>query len=196
MAYHHGDLKTACLAALPLAIEAFGLEKLSLREIARRAGVSHGAPAHHFGDKRGLLTAFAVDGSERLTEAVLKRVGEVEESDHVRRLVAVGVGYLEFAIEHKNHLRVMFRPELLDMLDPALREARARAGASLDEVLLAAQADQRLAEKNYPMVRTAAFALAHWYACLALDVFDSMTEQQLLRQALEAFMHFSTRMLD
>ena len=64
--YHHGDLRRALLAAVDEIVQELGVEGLSLRECARRAGVSHGAPAHHFGDKRGMLTEYATDGFEKL----------------------------------------------------------------------------------------------------------------------------------
>ena len=66
--YHHGDLRRALLDATEALLLESGLETFSLRECARRAGVSHGAPAHHFGDVRGLLTAFATVGFERLVQ--------------------------------------------------------------------------------------------------------------------------------
>ena len=69
--YHHGDLRAALLIAARSIVEEQGAEAFTLREAARRAGVSHGAPAHHFGDKTGLLTALAA-------QVVLERVEQVE----------------------------------------------------------------------------------------------------------------------
>ena len=63
--YHHGDLRAAVIAAAVEEVEAVGAARLSMREIARRAGVSHAAPAHHFGDKRGIFTAIAIDAAKR-----------------------------------------------------------------------------------------------------------------------------------
>ncbi len=68
-AYHHGDLRRALLAAALEAIEESGPAALSLRDLARRAGVSHAAPAHHFGDKAGLLTALAAEGFDLLADS-------------------------------------------------------------------------------------------------------------------------------
>src|SRR6186713_342124 len=72
--YHHGDLPRALLEAAVEAIAEVGPAAVSLRDLARRAGVSHAAPAHHFGDKAGLLTALAIEGFELLT-AELTRAG-------------------------------------------------------------------------------------------------------------------------
>lgn len=193
--YHHGDLRRTLLDALPALIVDRGLEKLSLRELARRAGVTHGAPAHHFGDKQGLLTAFAIEGSQYLETLVLEALAAVPEADHVQRLTAVGLGYLEFALRYREHFRVTFRPELLDMHNAELLSARGRAGATLDLVLRAAQGGGVLAAKDYAQVRMASWSLAHGYASLAVEVMGAATAEALRRQAARTFLHFSRRML-
>jgi AcrR family transcriptional regulator len=71
--YHHGDLRRAILDAAVESISAHGSTALSLREVSRRAGVSHAAPIHHFGDKAGVLTALAAEGYELLAEAPRQR---------------------------------------------------------------------------------------------------------------------------
>ncbi|MEE3919669.1 TetR/AcrR family transcriptional regulator [Micromonospora sp. BRA006-A] len=73
--YHHGDLRRVLLSTAAEAIAESGPAALSLRELARRAGVSHAAPAHHFGDKAGLLTAFATQGFDLLADA-LRQAGD------------------------------------------------------------------------------------------------------------------------
>ncbi|WP_420883975.1 TetR/AcrR family transcriptional regulator [Micromonospora sp. CPCC 205547] len=121
-AYHHGDLRRALLDAAVEAIEESGPAALSLRDLARRAGVSHAAPAHHFGDKAGLLTALAVEGYDRLA-ATLVAAGD--------DLLEVGVAYVRFAVDHRAHFEVMFRPDLYRRDDPEVAAARGRAGAAL-----------------------------------------------------------------
>jgi AcrR family transcriptional regulator len=120
--YHHGDLRRAILAAAIEAVERDGVDALSLRALARDAGVSHAAPAHHFGDRSGLLTALAVEGFELLADELsgaFERTGSFLE---------VGVAYVRFAVDHPGHFAVMYRPELLRDDDPALSAARRRAG--------------------------------------------------------------------
>src|SRR5437660_3352898 len=78
-AYHHGNLRRAVLDGALAAIAEHGVAALSLREVARRAGVSHAAPAHHFGDKKGVLTAIAVEGLEGLTAATSAAGGDLLE---------------------------------------------------------------------------------------------------------------------
>lgn len=121
-AYHHGDLRRVLLRAAVTALDEVGPAALSLRDLARRAGVSHAAPAHHFGDKAGLLTALAVEGFDLLAEALRAAGGD---------LLDAGVAYVRFAVDHRAHFEVMFRPELYRPDDAAVVAARARAGAEL-----------------------------------------------------------------
>lgn len=120
--YHHGDLRRALLAAAAEAIAESGPAALSLRDLARRAGVSHAAPAHHFGDKAGLLTALAVEGFDLLAEALRRPAGDLLET---------GVAYVRFAVDHRAHFEVMFAPGLYRADDPQVAAARTRAGAAL-----------------------------------------------------------------
>jgi AcrR family transcriptional regulator len=123
--YHHGDLPQALLEAALQAIAEVGPAALSLRDLARRTGVSHAAPAHHFGDKAGLLTAVATDGFRRLA-ATLRVTYEASGS-----FLEVGVAYVRFAVTHRAHFEVMFRPELYHTDDPELIRAREQARALL-----------------------------------------------------------------
>ncbi|SDI42368.1 DNA-binding transcriptional regulator, AcrR family [Sinosporangium album] len=120
--YHHGNLRRAIMDAALAAIDESGPTGWSLRELARRAEVSHAAPAYHFGDKSGLLTAVAAEGYELFADA-LERA-----SDHA---LEAGVAYVRFAVNHRSYFAVMFRPELYRADDPAVRTARERAGGVL-----------------------------------------------------------------
>ncbi|WP_207388044.1 TetR/AcrR family transcriptional regulator [Hylemonella gracilis] len=97
MPYHHGDLRRALVDATIELLREQGLEGFSLRAAARVAGVSHAAPAHHFGDARGLLTACAADGFERLADAMQARVRGAGEDARVRAQ-ALGAAYIDFAL--------------------------------------------------------------------------------------------------
>ena len=123
--YHHGDLRPALLRAAVEAIGHAGPAATSLREVARRAGVTHAAAAYHFGDKAGLLTAVAVQGYRLLTEEL--RVAR----DADRGYLEMGVAYVRFAVRHRAHCEVMYRPELYRPDDPEVRQARAATAALL-----------------------------------------------------------------
>ena len=123
--YHHGNLRRAVLDEAIDVIGEAGPGAIRLRDLARRVGVSHAAPAHHFGDKRGLLTAVAAEGY-RLFAAALR--DEYERTGSFREL---GVAYVRFAVEHRAYFEVMFRPDLYRNEDPELAEARKEAAALL-----------------------------------------------------------------
>jgi AcrR family transcriptional regulator len=123
--YHHGDLRRVLLEAAVDAILEAGPATVSLRDLARRAGVSHAAPAYHFGDKAGLLTAIAAEGFQRLA-ATLREAYETTGS-----FLEVGVAYVRFAVTHRAHFEVMFRPELYRPHDPEVSRAREGSRALL-----------------------------------------------------------------
>lgn len=123
--YHHGDLRRTLLEAAAKAIGEEGPAALSLRALARRAGVSHAAPTHHFGDKAGLLTALAVEGYDLLANEL------TEEWSTSHSFLEQGVAYVRFALNHRAHFEVMFRPDLYHATDPDVIAARDRASRAL-----------------------------------------------------------------
>ena len=119
--YHHGRLREVVLEAAIEEIAAVGTARMSMREIAKRAGVSHAAPAHHFGDKAGIFTAIAIEGFRQLREeTTAAAVGDAA-------LLSSGTAYLNFAIEHPEQFEVMFQPDLYRIDDPELTTARDEA---------------------------------------------------------------------
>jgi AcrR family transcriptional regulator len=159
--YHHGDLRRAVLAAALDVVGESGPAALSLRDLARRAGVSHAAPAHHFGDKAGLLTAVAAEGYALLADAL------EEAWARTGSFLEVGVAYVGFAVGHRAHFAVMFRPDLLHPDDPALIAAKARATRALYEGTAAVPAGQRGDDER--LAGIAGWSLVHGLATLWLD---------------------------
>lgn len=137
--YHHGDLPSAVLDALDETITRRGVAATSLREVARRAGVSPAAPAHHFGNKRGMLTAFVAQGFEQFNRSIDESLGDVEGTGE--RLVACAEAYIRFALDRPGRFSVMFRPDLFDETDPRLRAAGDRAFDTLRGLVAAHQAN-------------------------------------------------------
>jgi AcrR family transcriptional regulator len=158
--YHHGDLRRALLDAALAEIAEHGPGQLSLRELARTVGVSHAAPRHHFGDKRGLLTAVAIEGFELLAV----ELGEAWQS--TRSFLEVGVAYVRFALAHRAHFDVMFRPELLRDDDPALEAARRETRDLLDGLVTTLARAESGADPRTPAI--AAWSLVHGLATLWL----------------------------
>jgi len=110
-AYHHGDLHAQLIEASEALLAERGVEGFSLREVARRSGVSPAAPAHHFGDVDGLLCAVATLAFDGLTEAL--EAGNLRGGDDpVARLREQGVGYIDFAMRHPGRFGLMFRSGL------------------------------------------------------------------------------------
>src|SRR5918998_116981 len=120
--YHHGDLKAVILAKAATLVAERGADGISLRELARAAGVSHAAPAHHFTDRRGLFTALAAQGWRKLAAALTDARGE---------FIDAALAYVRFALDHPGHYAVMFDRSLVDPDDSELIAAQAAAGEEL-----------------------------------------------------------------
>ena len=159
--YHHGDLRQAVLTAAVDALTESGPARLSLRDLARRAGVSHAAPAHHFGDKAGLLTAVAAEGYNLLADtltAAQQRTADFPD---------VGVAYVRFAVDHRAHFEVMFRPDLYHPNNPEVTTARQRATNALATGVGSVAASRR--GPDAPLAGIAAWSLVHGFATLWLN---------------------------
>ncbi|MET9828589.1 TetR/AcrR family transcriptional regulator [Streptomyces sp. NPDC006385] len=154
--YHHGDLRRAILTAALDVIAADGPSALSLRDLARRAGVSHAAPAHHFKDRTGLLTAIAAEGFGLLA-STLNEAADLRDA---------GVRYVRFAREHPAHFQVMFTPELLRADDLELTTARTLAGDALRGAVSSVGPENLGIDSR--LAGIAAWSLAHGFATLLL----------------------------
>ncbi|MCT7657297.1 TetR/AcrR family transcriptional regulator [Mycobacterium deserti] len=123
--YHHGRLREAAIEAALEEVGQVGATGVSMRAIARRAGVTHAALAYQFGDKSGLFTAIATEGF-RLATAAIGPVATGPDG-----FIQGGIAYISFALAHPGHFEVMFRPDLHRADDPELVEARDAAFAVL-----------------------------------------------------------------
>lgn len=168
-AYHHGDLPTALRAATAELIAERGPTGFSLREVARRAGVSHAAPGHHFGGSKGLLTSVATEGFETLVRSFEEAV--VGITDPVERLTAMGKAYVNTALDYPGHFGVMCNSELVNDDDPDFMVASVGAY----ERLLEAIADIRDAlnpELDVDAAATMTWSAVHGLAVLAPGLDD------------------------
>jgi len=163
--YHHGDLRTSLIEAALEIVEEVGPDAFSLRAAARRAGVSPAAPAHHFRDTRGLLTAIATVGFIEFGDALEAAAGP----DRCSTIVAQCHAYLRFALARPGLFRLMWRKEALDIDDPEHISAARRAFAISDRVvrgddaLMAAPDDPALS----PTI--ACWSMVHGFVALIID---------------------------
>ena len=126
--YHHGDLRAALIQAADELIAEGGIETFSLRAAAQRAGVSPGAPAHHFGNAKGLLTEVALLAYERVGQ-YLEEAGHSD--DVVTDARALSLAFITFALDHPGHFRLMFRNDLVDRNDPRYPATSSKPGLRL-----------------------------------------------------------------
>ena len=185
LTYHHGDLRRVLLRSSVELLDERGLSALSLREVARRAGVTHSAPYHYFADRSALVAAVAEEGFKVLTSALENARGPLPNP--ADQFKAIGCAYVRFALENPSYFRVMFRPELTALKgcdDP--KHVSQQAFAILVETISECQS-KGLAPAGNPMsLVIITWSLLHGLASLWLDgplscspLAESMNAQQL-----------------
>jgi AcrR family transcriptional regulator len=166
--YHHGDLRRALLDAALAIVEQAGPGALSLRELARTAGVSHAAPYRHFPSREALLVALGVEGFRGLDAEMQAAVGD--ERDPIHRLVAHGVAYVRYAVAHPGHFKVMFGSELHGgVKDAELATASEPTLRALVDCIAAAQAEGAVRDGDPRALSVGAWATVHGLALLLVD---------------------------
>jgi AcrR family transcriptional regulator len=166
--YHHGDLRDALIRAADALLAERGLEGFTLRETARRAGVSPAAPSHHFGGTAGLLTEVAALGYQELANR-LTLAGETGTA--ADRLKAQGVAYVRFAMDFPGRFHLMFRHDLLMKTQPSLEQATGQAWDALEKTVLAIrdQPDGAELDAEGEAMLIGIWSTAHGFAHLTLD---------------------------
>ena len=166
--YHHGDLRQTLLDAALELLQTDGAAALTLRAVARAAGVSHTAPYRHFKDRNALVAAVADDAFERLGAAISAAVAEGPRG--VAALERGLAAYVAFAHAHPAEYRVMFGPEVSTSGE---RAADAPAGLQVFGILregIAALQERRLVGPGHPtLMATTAWATLHGLVMLSLD---------------------------
>lgn len=163
--YHHGNLRSALVDAARRTIDERGADALSLRELARAVGVSHGAPRRHFPDRQALLDALAQDGFERLGDALRRAVDEAGPA-FGPRLHGLAQAFIGFAVRHPALLELMFAGKHRDGADD-VRAAADRALAVAFAVIAEAQAAGELGPGDPARVAVVAFASLQGLAAMA-----------------------------
>ena len=179
--YHHGNLRAELIAAAEHILEESGVAGFSLRAAARRCGVSPAAPAHHFGDARGLLTAVAARGFERLAQCLEAGGEDAAGGDRVTR---IGWAYVRFARDNPGVFAIMWSADHLDRGDDAYLQAGRRAFNVLERAVTGREVLTATGPRLPQATTIAAWAMAHGLARLALDGALDTASDELLREVL------------
>jgi AcrR family transcriptional regulator len=164
--YHRANLKQSLLDSAVGLIGEVGPQTFTLREVARRAGVSHNAPYRHFRDKDDLLAAVAAQGFDRLTEAMQKAMAKGRSAGE--RLSLAGRGYVQFALEWPQHVLVMFEGPKPIKPRPAHAESARLAFQTLLDAIAAAQKEGALPKGDPQRFAVVAWSGVHGLAKLAI----------------------------
>lgn len=166
--YHHGNLREALIKAGLRAVAEDGPEGFSLRDVATRAGVTPPAVYRHFRDKEELLAAIAAECSERLTATVADALADAPD-DELGRFRQIGIAYVQFAVAHPEHFRVLALPGLLARLPPEQRAHLEAQQAAQRHALEAAQAAGQIADIPVDELMLTANALVHGLAHMIVE---------------------------
>jgi len=166
--YHHGNLREALLEKAAEAIEEDGIGALSLRAVARRAGVSHGAPAHHFRDKTGLLTALATRAMDRFRGALAEAARDTGGSEP-EKLRAMGEAYVRFAAERPALFRIITRSEFIRRDEPEFAASYQATFDMVKDRVVEAQREGWGRNLDPMALVITAWSTAHGLATLWLD---------------------------
>ena len=169
MAYHHGDLRQQLLTVAEQIILERGVDGFTLREAARRAGVSPAAPAHHFKDAKGLLTEVALLGFREFGDA-LEAADRAGGADPAQRLRAQAVAYVNFALQQPARFQLMFRDDKHDDSNAEFKSAAARAYGILESAIRAATntpPERELTPEGHGLL-LAVWSMVHGFSNLAL----------------------------
>jgi AcrR family transcriptional regulator len=166
--YHHGNLRQELLRAAEAALEARGVQQLSLRELSRELGVSHASPQRHFATKQDLLNALATVGFQRL-DSITARATAASGQDFNARLIKVALAHLGFALKHPALLALMFEAKRQPVIPPELHAALLAAFSHTPRILKEGQETGKITPGDpYRMALTLGAAIQGLVA-LSLD---------------------------
>jgi AcrR family transcriptional regulator len=186
--YHHGNLRAALIAQAERTLREQGLETLSLRELARQAGVSHAAPRRHFANRQALLDALAESGWARLG-AEVRAAADTAGEDYEARLRAAGKAYVRFATRDAALLELMFAGRQ-GRRAAALHQTATRAFSVLVELIEEGQASGALEAGDPEPVALLLFATTQGIAALVnAGIIAPKRLDQLVASAIGRFLH-------
>jgi AcrR family transcriptional regulator len=187
--YHHGDLKNALIQAGIEILSREGVNALSLRKVARKAGVSHAAPYAHFADKQALVAAISTEGYKKIYENVYNAV-QRHQGEPLRQLVEAAWAYVEFALTDPDHFKITLSGVVEKEKDyPAFVEVAQKSFSLVVELVEAGQRAGILNEGPPDLVAVSVWSLVHGFAMLILE--DQISHAQLERYSLKEMLIFS-----
>lgn len=168
--YHHGNLRQALIDAAIQLVEEVGPESVSVREAAKRAGVSPGAPFRHFANKTALMTAVAEQAMAHFRAEITKAVSNVASDNPIERFTAIGVAYLRWAFQNPTQFQIISTRSLLDWDgSESLRRDNDAVRSLLEESMVEAQRRSMLRSDNIADTQIAARALVYGLARMHID---------------------------
>ncbi|HWF25563.1 MAG TPA: TetR/AcrR family transcriptional regulator [Solirubrobacteraceae bacterium] len=189
--YHHGNLRAALLDAAERTVRERGVQDLSLRELAREIGVSHGAPRRHFADRQALLDALAESGFARLG-AELRSAADGAGTDFEARLQATAVAYVRFATRDAALLELMFAGKREQARSGPLHEAADRAFSVILELIEQGQAEGLLEPVDPERIGLVLFASVQGAAALVTaGIVEAGQLDELVADAIAHFLRGS-----
>ena len=168
--YHHGSLREALIEAAVQLVEEGGPDNVSMREAAKRAGVSPGAPFRHFSTKTALMTAVAEQAMSRFRAEIAKAVEDVTADDPIQRFAAVGSAYLRWASRNPTHFQIISSRSLIDWVSSeSLRRDNEAVRSLMDGALVEAKARGLLRSDDLADTKIAGRALVYGLARMVVD---------------------------
>lgn len=187
--YHHGDLKNALIEAGADILSKDGVNGLSLRKVAQKAGVSHTAPYAHFADKQALIAAIATDGYRRLYDS-LAGVVQRYQADPARQLVEGAWAYVQFALHDPDHFKITLSGVVEKEKDyPAFVEMAQQSFALLVQIVEACQAAKILKRGPTDLMAVSVWSVIHGFVSLVLE--DQLSHSVLERYSLREMLIFT-----
>jgi AcrR family transcriptional regulator len=168
--YHHGHLKEALIAAALKMVKEQGVESVSVREVAKRAGVSSGAPFRHFPSRTTLMTAVAEQAMRRFRDEIVRALEEVKSDAPRDRFRALGTAYMRWVVRNPAHFQVISNRKLIDFDgSESLRRDNAEIRELMEQLLTEQRQRAPLLRDDIKAISFAARALAYGVARMYVD---------------------------
>lgn len=194
--YHHGNLRPALIRTGLEILVKEGPESLSLRDVARRVGVSHAAPYRHFADKNELIVAIADEGFTMLEARLKDAIAKAPADNAAEQFRALGMAYVMFAFENRQYIKVMFGPYVFDYVRFPELERKVMFGLrTLETCFTNGQAKGQIKKRNLNVMVMSSFSIVHGVAMLLAEgrsTLNDMNAPQLTVFANEMLENFIT----